>query len=146
MKYTPMGSVSCATMRPEDLIPTFAYELRNMPARREHRKELTAIEKRMDKDGYYESEDSTYDLEWLFNTLEEYAMPYFYFGSHPGNGADYGFWLTEDINHCFDGLKVNDLAEIPKDYRGEVLLVNDHFNMTLYVKTARKLTEIWSVV
>lgn len=46
----------------------------------------------------------------------------------------------------FDGLAVADLSEVPADYRGTVLHVNDHGNATLYVKTARKLREIASRV
>lgn len=43
----PMGSVSCATMRPEDLIPSFVYELetrrRQKTIRRSQMAELRAI-------------------------------------------------------------------------------------------------------
>ena len=149
--YKPIGTVSCATMRREDLIPAFVSELQyirdhHKGLRREHRAELTATAKRMERDGYYESEESAWDLEWLFDTLDSYAMPYFYFGAHMGDGADYGFWLHEDFEREFEGLKVSDLAEIPANYRGEVLLISDHGNMTLYLKTARKLTEIWAIV
>ena len=101
----------------------------------------------MEAGDYYETEDSGYDLEDLFDALNEYAMPGFYFGSHPGDGADYGFWLDEDIEHNFDGLKVDDLSEIPTGYIGEVLHVNDHGNMTLYYNGANgRLYEIWSIV
>lgn len=41
---------------------------------------------------------------------------------------------------------VSDTSEIPADYRGEVLHINDHGNVTLYVKSARKLKEIASRV
>lgn len=54
--------------------------------------------------------------------------------------------VSESWEDDFDGLKVSDLSEVPKDYRGEVAVVNDHGNVTLYVKSARKLTEIWSIV
>jgi len=47
----------------------------------------------------------------------------------------------------YDFLKVvSDLSEIPADYRGEVLHINDHGNATLYIKSARKLKEIASRV
>ena len=100
----------------------------------------------MEREGYYDSEDSEYDLEWLFDALGEYAAPYFYFGAHPGDGADYGYWLSEGFEDDFDGLKVSDTSEIPSKYRGEVLHVNDHGNVTLYVKTSRALREVWAVV
>jgi len=83
----------------------------------------------------------------LFYSLNEYAAPYFYFGSHPGDGSDYGFWLSEDMENEFDGLKVEDLSEVPKDYAGEVIVINDHGNMSLYHKArTQKPREIWAVV
>ena len=137
------GCVSTGTMRKEDLIPAFCWELRNL----NHRSpELTRIERKAKTEKYYNSEDSDYDLESLQNMLSEHAQPYFYFGSHPGDGADYGFWLPEFFEDDFDGLKVDDTSEIPAGYIGEVLHVNDHGNMTLYWKSARKLTEIWAIV
>lgn len=46
----------------------------------------------------------------------------------------------------FEGLIVSDISEITKGFRGLVLHVNDHGNVTLYLKTARKLREIASRV
>lgn len=139
------GSVSSGTMRPEDLIPDFIWELRYLGHRS---KNLTEIEKRVERanDEYWQDEECSFDLEELFDMLNEHSLPYMYFGSHPGDGADYGFWISEGMEYDFDGLKVDDLSEIPADYIGEVLHVNDHGNMTLYWKSARKLREIWAVV
>lgn len=152
----PIGSVSSGTMREEDLIPSFCYELQqlakqtgicNRKTRNAHLQTVREIESRMGLENYFKSEDASYDLnEDLFNALNEYAGPYFYFGSHPGDGADYGFWLSEEIEDDFDGLKVSDSSEIPAKYRGEVLIVNDHGNMSLMVKTSRTLREVWSIV
>jgi hypothetical protein len=176
----PMGSVSCATMREEDLIPTFCYELQGLarqtgilPAksRRQHAKLAREIERRIElrgeteddaEIGYYESEDAEYDLESLCDALGEYAAPYFYFGAHPGDGSDYGFWLSEEWDEEFsvptfvnggnvwdfdvENIKVSDLSEVPVWFRGEVAVVNDHGNVTLYFKTSRTLREIWAIV
>jgi hypothetical protein len=154
----PIGSLSHGTMREEDLIPDFVYDLKqyarrgsrigdvSAKQRKAHRDLCHEISERTESEGYYDSEDAGYDLESLFDALQEYAGPYFYFGAHPGDGSDYGFWLSEDFEREFDGLKVSDTSEIPGNYRGEVLHVNDHGNMTLYVKSARGLREVWAVV
>jgi len=135
-------------MRPEDLIPAFLDCLEaQRPCSRAHRKLAREIRARMESEKYFDSEDSQFDLEELFDVLGEYSPTGFYFGSHPGDGADYGFWLSEDFAEEFDGLKVSDLSEVPTGYAGEVLYVNDHGNMSLYLysRNGRKV-ELWSVV
>jgi hypothetical protein len=94
----------------------------------------------------FDSDDASEVLSDLFNALNEFAPAYGYFGAHPGDGADYGFWLHEDWEQDFDGLKVDDTSEVPSDYSGEVLHVSDHGNPTLYVANAGVLTEVWALV
>jgi hypothetical protein len=160
----PMGSISHGTMREEDLIPDFCANLYHCAkvsksnghyhtigdvtakTRKAHVKLVKDIEERMEEPKYFEDGDSTDDLESLFDALNEYAAPYFYFGAHPGDGSDYGFWLYDSFEYDFDGLKVSDSSELPKGYKGEYLVVNDHGNMTLMVKSARKAREVWAVV
>lgn len=149
MKYAEFGSVSSGTMQPDDLIPAFVSELEYQISRqsvRFMRRELRGLISRANRVcPYTEAED--YVLEELFVALYQFAPPYGYFGAHSGDGADYGYWLSDEIGSNFDGLKVNDLSEIPKHHRGEVLHVNDHGNMSLYVAMTRgKLREIWAVV
>jgi len=151
-----IGSVSSGTMKLEDLIPCFLDVLEMFD---ENNLLITAIYDRMEQDGYYESEDANYDLDALFYALQDYAPPYFYFGSRPGDGADFGFWLIDDVaQQIIDdgGLVVSDLGEIDADSilndigpnPIEVLHVNDHGNTTLYSYEPRtnKLTEIWAIV
>lgn len=142
-KYGDIGTVSHGTMRSEDLIPEFCSELRYLGHRS---KVLTEIERESEKPGYYESEDSDYDLESLFDMLQDHALPYFYFGAHVGDGSDYGFWLIENFEYDFDGLKVEDLSDVPTGYSGEVAVINDHGNVTLYTFKHGHKKEIWSIV
>lgn len=155
IKSWPMGSVSSGTMQERDLIPAFLDELDWQVRRNKARgylKEINRIRRAADKeiteelDDYFTSEDASFDLEYLFDALNDFSARYFYFGSHMGDGADYGYWLSEDFEYDFDGLKVEDLSEVPKDYRGEVLHINDHGNMTLYVKNSHGFKEIWGIV
>jgi hypothetical protein len=153
LKNSNIGSVSSGTMLASDLIPAFVSELeRQKPLRREHRKRLTRIQRWMDRPNYYTANlegaetEATYDLKWLFEALNEYAPTGFYLGSHPGDGADYGFWLSESFAEDFDGLKVDDLSEVPTGYTGEVLQVSDHGNMTLYAYSRGRGREVWAIV
>lgn len=144
MKTADFGSISHGTMRPEDLIPDFAYVLSGLVENGEYKELLAEADSLED----FESDTADSVLEELFDALGEAAPPYAYFGAHPGDGSDYGFWLHEDFEHDFDGLKVSDTSEVPADYTGEVLQVSDHGNPTLYAIDApgAEPREIWSLV
>ncbi len=146
-----LGSISYGTMRKEDLIPVFIDTLEEL----DHDKALTSIikegkkiiEQAEDDEDVWDSEDTSIFLnEDLFFALGSFAPPWAYFGSYPGDSSDYGFWVMEDIETEFDGLTVEDTSEVPEDYNGEVLHINERGNTTLYSATNGKLEEIWSVV
>lgn len=149
-RQAKIGSVSHGTMRPEDLIPTFIDQLRAL--RGSVPKALYNSARAFAANKPEDGEDSELVAN-LSDALNALAPPYCYFGSHPGDGADYGFWLSEDWESMFGdwqgeghSLRVADTSEVPKDFSGEVLLVNDHGNVTLYVAREGKLTEVWAVV
>lgn len=156
MEYASFGSISSGTMRTEDLLDAFASELEYQVQR--NAKEWCSDPGRVRRDDYlslaaqaqnvedFDSDEASELVEELLNVLNEFAPSYAYFGSHPGDGADYGFWLHEGIEEDFVGLKVADTSEVPADYCGEVLHVNDHGNMTLYAADNGNLTEVWAVV
>lgn len=162
MNYAAIGSISSGTMRPEDLIPTFTECLsdlikknaryfrdpENKPIRARMRVLIRAARRLiLEEDESYRDRDSAERvLDELFETLGEFAPPYCYFGSSCGDGADYGFWVVEDMRAFFEGEVVADLADLPKGYSGEVLLINDHGNMTLFEARKGRLKEVWSVV
>jgi hypothetical protein len=176
MSSKNVGSVSHATMRPEDLIPCFLDELKRQEDLSEGDKALIAeIKHRMETntepcaDGkpglrlrkangkfatYYESTAVDYDLEALFDALESYSPPFMYFGAHPNDGADYGWWLSEEWKEQLveeGGIKVVDTSKIPPDFKGGyVAEVNDHGNVTLWQCSPAAggflLEEVWSIV
>lgn len=155
--YGSIGSVSSGTMREKDLVPAFIWEAKRLKLTRDEHKEVLAIQRRTeskydyrntngDNCDYWESETASFDLEELFDILDAHSLPYFSFGAHPGDGADFGWWLSESFQEDFDGLKVSDLSEVPSAHTGEVLLVNDHGNLTLYVYSRGRRREVWGVV
>lgn len=147
-KRVNLGSISSGTMRAEDLIPTFISELRaQRPLHRSHRKVIRSIEADMRGPGeFFEDGDASEAVNELMDALGDYAPEGFYFGSHPGDGADYGFWLSDDFVDEFDGERVSDTSEVPRGFTGMVLHTNDHGNLTLYRATRGRLSEVWAIV
>lgn len=155
MNYASIGSISSGTLRTEDLLNTFAFELEYLVQR--NADEWCSDAGRAERDAYmdligearevedFDSEDASELVDALQDALNDFAPPYAYFGAHEGDGADFGFWVCLEPDE-FDGLRVDDTSEVPADYTGEVLHVNDHGNMTLYAATDGVLTEVWGIV
>lgn len=172
-----IGTIIEGTMHPEDVIPAMAAEARailtanpcavdeaSILARADTLRELAEIETRAGADEEHATEDWTY----LEDILNEHAPPYCYFGSHPNDGADYGFWPCEeflDRPEDFDVQRINgngparpvsafiyarmvargdaDRVQGP----GEYLAVNDHGNCTFgHVDARGKWHEAWAIV
>lgn len=149
-----LGSISHGTMRPEDLIETFADVLESLDVDKAYTdliQECNAMMGRLDEGDLTEKEidDLGYLInEQLFDALNEFCPPYTYFGAHPGDGADYGFWpaidaLQEDLDQAIDiTIEGNEYKLLPDD--GLLVEVSDHGNVTLYqIATG---PEIWSCV
>jgi hypothetical protein len=161
--YAALGSVSSGTLRSADVIPAFMDALDSLKDEmstsgdasykddvRRIDDKLATIEEHQQADDYYESDEASFDLDELTDLLSEFAPPYAYFGTHPGDGADFGFWVSGDVAQQVregDGQVVSDLSELPDHYRGEVLIVNDHGNCTLgYVADSGDFIEVWAIV
>lgn len=141
MKYTNIGSISSGTLRDEDLLEAFAdaleSEARRQGCLKEHREML--------RDARREVLDDVGDLiNELSDALNDLSPPYFYFGANEGDGSDFGWWFAGMEN--YDELAVRDLSEVPTGFTGEVMLVNDHGNATLYRCVRGRLYEQWSIV
>jgi len=97
-----VGSISHGTMRPQDLIPRFLDALREYAPAMYAQIIAASIpvipsDAQIDEDHpWWSSEEAQYLLENLFDALEECAPDGYYFGSHPGDGSDYGFWEIEE--------------------------------------------------
>ena len=105
MKKAKPGTVIHATMRTEDLIPAFMAVLTDCnPAKAFELKEnnpnlKSALHNKAAgiPDPWWESEEATFLLnEDLFDAMQDIAPEGHTFGSHPGDGSDYGFWPDEE--------------------------------------------------
>jgi hypothetical protein len=166
IKPASFGSVSTATLRTEDLLSTFADELEwqiqrngaflSLPENFPMRDRLNAIHgDALDcfaDDGETIAEDKEDDAcelvnETLPDALSQFAPAYGYFGAHPGDGADFGYWVDVDSVKEQVGFVSSRRAEYPADdFSGEWLHVNDHGNCTLYVRENGNDREVWSIV
>lgn len=96
-------SVIHGTLRVQDLVPVFLDVIKNTPEyvqiSMNNVPELSVISDptASDDDERWESEYMSYFLnETLFEVLNAYAPDGYYFGSHIGDGSDFGFWKVED--------------------------------------------------
>lgn len=146
--YANLGEVSSGTLRDEDLISSFSWELRyylgKLRLTREQRARFIALCKDCDEPD--KATRPVEDLvEALFDALEEIAPPYATFGASDGDGASFGFWPSIDDDEL-PRLTAGD--EIPREHWGEdVLMVNDHGNADCgYVSKRGQFRAYWSVV
>lgn len=146
------GSVSTGTLKDDDLIGSFVWELEHLY--RGHRmppevKGLVQAANAWLEDP--EQPDDTDLVGGLSDALNNLALSYTYFGSLEGDGADFGFWpdIEQLERAAQDGevLKLDAGDEPPNGYRGEVMYVNDHGNVTFgYIDGRNRFRELWSVV
>jgi hypothetical protein len=118
--------LSDATMRSEDLIPSFMDFLEEIAEQCEIQEEVQAIQEdvgkleTVDESGYgtYYSDESQEEASWILNEsiwdlLNDIAPDFCYFGSHPGDGACYGFWTDEESLKEAILIRLGDLTEDP---------------------------------
>ena len=86
-------SISHGTMRSEHLIPEFLGVLK-IYAPNKYDAYVKANPEVLDLNGL-DDETLGYIVEELFDALNDIAPEGTYFGAHPGDGSDYGFWDVE---------------------------------------------------
>lgn len=96
-------SVSHATLRPQDLIPPFLEVIKDTP---EYQQMICQINPDWnftvitdpsadDNDERWQSDYIIMFLDELFDVLNNYAPEGYYFGSHIGDGSDFGYWKID---------------------------------------------------
>ena len=95
---TKSASISHGTHRNKDLIAAFVGELRALGSEHEIIAEAGAVLLLHDI-GYklMDSDAATELTHALMDELGCHAGPGLYFGTHPGDGSDFGFWPVEDV-------------------------------------------------
>lgn len=144
LKPAPLGSVSEGTLKAENLIHNFGSMLilaQTDPhsgldkSSREIREQVdNAIHDAnecLNDDGELNCDDEQADeaIETLIEALNLFAAPYCYFGAHPDDGADFGFWPSRESIDELPNVKDSDEArELGEDCK----FVNDRGNVTIY--------------
>lgn len=158
------GSISHGTLRTEDLLSAFTSELEwqvgrngdflsrpeNFPMRDRLANLIGEAQDAWAPDGETLADEGTAAelVDELADALQEFTPTYGYFGSHPGDGSDFGFWVDVESVKEQVGFVSSKSQEYPDaGFVGEWLHVSDHGNATLYVRDASgKDAEIWSIV
>ena len=132
-----VGSISSGTLVDADLIEAFEWELRYLGG-----KDFSDQYKRWEND----SEISSDYIGALCDTLQEFAPAYCYFGTHEGDGADYGFWP------CFENIEELDEIGDPSDLderdatEGDCAFTNDHGNVTVFAHDGKTWEPVLELV
>lgn len=167
LKSARLGSVSSGTLRSEDLLDSFRSALEglifdngdylsrseNFPTRDRLNNLIGEAYDAYCEDGetLEDEENASEIVNDLQDALNEFAPEFAYFGAHPGDGADFGFWPDIDSarENCeFVSTKKQDCPDA--DFVGYWLHVSDHGNVTLYSREHDGMgkidREVWSVV
>lgn len=158
MKSKPfqgIGSWVSGTCRPEDIIPAAMDCLASLtgPDPQQVKTLCQAWDDLPEGDDDEPFGESTIGDErsWIYEQAEqlinENLPPYLYWGSHPGDGADTGVWVSwdsiEDDRRCGD---LSSGSELPDMAEGSFLVISDHGNATLYVAADGEWHEVWGCV
>lgn len=100
MTYQPEknSSISHGILRTQDLLRSFASELERFDVDNSvlvdrARADADIIDA---NDDGHSTENANDTLESLFNELDALAPDGCYFGAHPGDGSDFGYWEIEE--------------------------------------------------
>jgi len=150
MHKAQIGTVSEATLRPQDLIQAFLWELDWLG------EDISQWEREIPEDEdseWWDTEEPNWILDELFDALNEHAPELCYFGAHVGDWADFGFWPIDDI---FDGEDIvargPELPDKPTDEMQDTenpdlfMTVSDHGNYELYSWNGTEWVSEWGIV
>ena len=135
--HTPftLGSVSSGTLRAEDLLPVFAAIMRQFLTVNGHASLYVERAETIVRNEFYDMELADELVGKLMDGIQGYCPPFVFFGAHPGDGADFGFWPDWE---ALDQAMFQKYGEsLILDVRGEetldttIIQVRDHGNVTV---------------
>lgn len=148
-----IGRISTGTCRAEDIFPAIAYELSALRLSRADRATFRELVRDFKAFEAFENDnapqpdggidDAMYEL---YNLAESYAPPFCYVGSHPGDGADIGVWIYEELFYGGFSDEVARDRETASPEHSYALEANDHGNATLWHRAGSRWVKCWSVV
>ena len=154
MAQFQLGSISTGTLRTLNLLEAFASEAEarcgDMAT-----KAVSTARIYLDPDAIVDDEQAQETLDELRFLLEDSCPPFVYFGTHPGDGADFGFWVDWDkLEEARQYIKIfpNEQPERPNNLEPDdeylrdynvMVQVSDHGNVTVMDMERNVL---WSVV
>ena len=103
VKTAEPGTVVRGTLRREDIFPAVIrclFELDREQCREFEKANPDLLQALCDKEcgiptDWWDSEEASFVMEELSDLLNGYAPEGHYFGAHPGDGSDFGFWPCE---------------------------------------------------
>jgi hypothetical protein len=154
--YAPLGSISTGTLDAAELARNFIDALESFAAKDDdlERKAQALLATQAAKQALKEQNDAAlgeFTSTEAFELLEAYAPPYSWFGAHPHDGADFGYWPA--IESLMEAARGKDgVVSVPAGDAWpslaadieHVVEVNDHGNVMLF--DARTRQGIWSCV
>ena len=136
MAQFQLGSISTGTLRTEDLLAAFHSTIA-----------ASGTPPALAEDGYIDGGEPYSAgelLEVYTEQLESLCPPFVYFGTHPGDGADFGFWPDiETIQEIVNIAECDATQGISCPDDGVIVQVSDHGNVTVMDMERNVL---WSVV
>ena len=136
MSKAEIGSISIGTLKTAVLLQAFADCLQDLSG------DATTLPEEVGRflaqpEVYQTDAEADELLDALFYELDTLAPEYCYFGAHPVNNTNFGFWISDDaLQMAVTDGEIISLDDLPSF----LYHVSDHGNPTLY---RIKLEEVW---
>ncbi len=154
MSEFKLGSISTGTLRTEDLLPAYLFALEGLSQAKGtgFNQELIEIGFAYSQCGVgfgpisewpIDEDEAVEIMERIATTIQELCPPFVYFGAHPGDGADFGFWPDWDALKSHINLREGESLPDDVEIDGVIIHALDDNHITI-MDFDRKV--LWSTV